>query len=86
MRRIFGFLMIHCFVIGVFLGEQFYYIITKETDDISCCEVAERLGATANKMRRTDMNSRTSKIVSLLSDSEDYYRSEQFAELANSFF
>jgi hypothetical protein len=33
---------------------------------------------------RTDMNSRPSKLVYLLSDSEDNYRSEQFVELANS--
>jgi hypothetical protein len=58
-----------------------------ESDAISRSEVAEELDILANKMKsKIDENFRTSNLISLLSDVEDFYRNHKFSEVANSFF
>jgi hypothetical protein len=55
-------------------------------DTISGSEVAEELDILANKMKsRRDENFRTSKLISLLSDIEDFYSNDKFSEVTNSF-
>jgi hypothetical protein len=57
-----------------------------ESDTISGSEVAEELDILANKMKsRRDENFRTSKLISLSSDAEDFYSNDKFSEEANSF-
>jgi hypothetical protein len=57
-----------------------------ESDNISGSEVAEELDILANKLKsRRDANFHTSKLISLLSDVEDFYSSDKFSEVANSF-
>jgi hypothetical protein len=47
---------------------------------------SEELDILANKMkRRRDENFCTSKLISLLSDVEDFYSNDEFLEVANSF-
>jgi hypothetical protein len=53
---------------------------------MSGSEVAEELDILTNKMKsRRDENVRTAKLISLLSDFEDFYSNDQFSEVANSF-
>jgi hypothetical protein len=53
---------------------------------ISGSEVAEELDILSNKMKITrDENFRTTKLISLLSDVEDFYSNDKFSEVANSF-
>jgi hypothetical protein len=57
-----------------------------ESDTISGSEVAEEPDILANKMKsKRDENFCTSKLISLLSDVEDYYSNDKFLEVANSF-
>jgi hypothetical protein len=50
-----------------------------ESDTISGSEVAEELDILANKIKsRRDGNFRTSKLISLLSDVEDFYSNDKF--------
>jgi hypothetical protein len=57
-----------------------------ESDTISGSEVAEELDILANKMKsRRDENFCTSKLISLLSDVEDFYSNDKFSQVANSF-
>jgi hypothetical protein len=56
-----------------------------EHDTISG-KVAEELGILANKMKsRRDENFHTSKLISLLSDAEDFYSNDKLSEVADSF-
>jgi hypothetical protein len=57
-----------------------------ESDTISGSEVAEELDILANKMKSSrDGNFRTSKLISLLSEVDNFYSNDKFSEVANSF-
>jgi hypothetical protein len=57
-----------------------------ESDTILGGEVAEELDILANKMKsKRDENFRTSKLISLLSDFQNFYSNDKFSEVANSF-
>jgi hypothetical protein len=57
-----------------------------ESDTISGSEVAEEMDILEYTMKsRRDKNFRTSKLISLLSDVEDFYSNDKFSEVANYF-
>jgi hypothetical protein len=58
-----------------------------QSDSISTSEVATELDILSNKMKSgRDENFHTTKLISLISDTEGVYHNEQFTKVASSFY